>query len=152
MRKFGGLAVALALAGAANAEPSKPPASNGPLSGPTHFVNGRKDPALLAMIRRGMSHRIDFDGRFSSSTVSCGAACNSFWFVDRRTGGVVAAPESQVADEFTWDIATKPDSDLVQLVVGPRDGVGAQCARLRYRWNGNAFVATGKRSWVKCPG
>lgn len=153
MRNLIGLFAALALVGAANADQSKPPAPKGPLGGPTHFVDGRKtDRSLLAMIRQGMAKRIDFDGRFSSSTVSCGAACNSFWFVDRHTGGVIAAPESQVSDEITWDIVTKPDSDLVQLIVGPMDGVGAQCASLAYRWNGNAFVAAGKRSRMKCPG
>lgn len=153
MRNLIGLVAALAVVGAANAEPSKPPASKGPLSGPTHFVDGRKkDPTLLAMIRQGMAKGIDFDGRFSSSTVSCGTACNSFWFVDRHTGGVFAAPESPAADEITWDMVTKPESDLVQLIVGPMDDVGAKCASLPYRWNGHAFVAAGKRSRVKCPG
>jgi len=153
MQRIIGLLAALVLVGAADAEQSKPPATTGPLSGPTHFVDGRKkDPYLLAMIRQGMAKKVDFAGRYSSSTVSCGTACNSFWFVDRHTGAVIAAPESAAKDEFTWDIVTKPESDLIQLVVGPMDDVGAKCFGLPYRWTGSAFVVAGKRTPVRCPG
>ncbi len=153
MRILIGLVAALTLAGAANADQFKTPGLSGPLSSPTHFVDGRKkDRNLLAMIRDGMAKKIDFDGRYSSSTVSCGAACNTFWFVDRNTGGVIAAPESGAAGEFTWDVVTKPDSNIVQLIVGPMDDVGAKCASLSYRWTGKAFIAAGKRSGVMCPG
>lgn len=147
------MVAALALVGACHAEPSKPPAPKGPLKGPTHFLDGRKkDPWLLGVIRDGMAEKIDFAGRFSLSVVSCGTACNSFWFVDRYTGGVLDAPESPVAGEYTWEIVTKPDSDRLRLIVGSMDGDDPNCISLPYRWTGHAFVAAGKRSPVKCPG
>src|ERR1700742_4070272 len=49
--------------------------------------------SLLRAVRENMEKAITFNGHFSQSYVSCGPGCGTYFFVDRQTGGVVAAPE-----------------------------------------------------------
>ena len=135
-------AVAL-LAGAAHAAALKPP---------SHFVAGGANPALLEGVREHTADRIDFARRFTLTFVPCGIGCGSFWFVDRRTGGVIAAPPAKVDGEDTWEVEAKPDSNVIRVIYGPRDGgFGVRCAARRFRWSGKAFVPVDERAVILCP-
>jgi len=108
--------------------------------------------SLLAAIRKNTSRKIDFNHRFSLSYVDCGTGCGSFWFVDRRTGGVIEAPTSARDDEDTWDVRARQDSDTITVIYGPRDPVGAKCSSQHFRWSVRKFVPIDRRSATKCPG
>jgi hypothetical protein len=152
MKVVFGAVIALAVVGSAHSQQAKSPDATA-LQRPSYFVDGRKkDSFLLSMIQKGMAKNVDFNGHYSSSVVSCGTECVSFWFVDRRTGAVVAAPESPLKNEFIQDVTSKPDSDVVVVTYGPMDPEAAKCVAQPYRWNGIAFVIAGKRSTAKCPG
>lgn len=115
------------------------------------FVTGDRNPPLLAAIRAGTDAEISFNGHYSIAFVSCGLSCFSYWFVDRHTGGVIAAPESAIEAEFTWDIAPEADSDRVKMTFGPRDGIPENCTEQHFRLDGMAFTELGPRRPVECP-
>jgi hypothetical protein len=91
------------------------------------FFFDRENARLLPAIRKGTDTAIDFNGHFSLAYVSCGIACGSYWIVDRRNGGVALVPELWRADEMTWDIHASRTSDVLTVIYGPRDPVGAKC-------------------------
>lgn len=107
--------------------------------------------SLLRAVRKNMEKDITFNGHFSESYVSCGLGCGMYFFVDRRTGGVVTAPEGNPPTVTTWEVAAKPDSDVIRVTFGPMDGVGAKCFAQHFRLSGHKFVALDKRSAIRCP-
>ena len=140
-------AVALAaLAGAAQAEPT--------LKRPSFFMQPGQSASLLKGIDRYTADKIDFNRRFSLTFVPCGIACGSFWFVDRRTGGVIEAPTTTgpIATEDTWEVEAKPDSNVIRVIYGPRDPViGARCTARHFRWTGKAFTPIDPLAVILCP-
>jgi hypothetical protein len=115
------------------------------------FFYEPENSGMLHAVRQRMDKRITFNGHFSQSYVSCGLACGTFFFVDRWTGGVVVAPEGSPPKEMTWDIASKPNSDLIKVIFGPMDGVGPGCSEQHFRLSGHKFVAIDRRSAIRCP-
>jgi hypothetical protein len=115
------------------------------------FVDGQRNPTLLAMIRAATERRIGFAGHFSQAYVSCGPSCDSYFFVDRRTGGVTEAPQPRAEAEMIWDVAASPDSDVLKLVYGPRDTTIRRCSVQHFRWNGKRFLPIDRRAPVACP-
>jgi hypothetical protein len=136
------VALAAMWAGLASAETGKPA---------SFFVEGKPNPTLLAAVRNGTSQKITFNGHFSSADVSCGPGCDSYWFVDRQTGGVVEVPESSADDQMIWDVHAQPTSDTIAVTFGPRDGVAGKCVARHFRLTGKSFVAVDKPSSAKCP-
>jgi len=98
-----------------------------------------------------MEKAITFNGHFSQSYVSCGPGCGTYFFVDRRTGGVVTAPEGNPPTITTWEIAAKRDSDVIRVTFGPMDGVGPGCFTQHFRLTGHEFIAVDKQSGIRCP-
>ena len=147
MRTIVATAVALAaMTGAAHAEPK--------LKRPSFFMQHGHDAALLGGIDRYTDDKIAFNRRFSLTFVPCGIACGSFWFVDRRTGGVIEAPTTTgpIASEDTWDVEAKPDSNVIRVIYGPRDPVvGARCTARHFRWTGKAFAPLDQSTAILCP-
>jgi hypothetical protein len=120
---------------------------------PTYFVDGRKaDPPLLSLIQQGMD---ETGGKWlASSVVSCGTACDSFWFVDRRTGAVAAAPKNSFTTgyEFILGARTKRGSDVVSVIYGTTADATDKCLALRYRWaGGKTFDRISTMLPVRCP-
>jgi hypothetical protein len=121
------------------------------LKPPLFFADGSRNPSLLWAIRHWSRKKIDFDGHYSLTFVPCGTGCGSFWFVDRATGATVEAPTSPIESEDTYDIRVKPDSDVLTVVYGPRDGLHARCFARRFRWTGQRFLALDRRAPAQCP-
>lgn len=92
-----------------------PPGSAQPVKLAGFFLDGTKNPALLVAIRRAASPEVAFNRHFSSAFVSCGVGCGSYWFVDRRTGGVVQAPEALTQDVAIWDVQAQATSDTIAV-------------------------------------
>jgi hypothetical protein len=118
----------------------------------TFFLDGAKNPTLLAAVREGMDQKISFDGRFSSASVSCGPGCESDWFVDRQTGGVIEVPQSRFEGQMIWNVSARADTDTIVVTYGPMDGIPTKCVARHFRWTGKAFAALDKPLPVKCPG
>ena len=115
------------------------------------FVDGRPNPALLEAIRKGTSPKVDFNGHFSSAEVSCGPGCDSYWFVDRQTGGVIQVPQSSAEDQMIWDLHAQVTSDTIAVIYGPRDGVEGKCLARHFQKIGKSFVPLDEPSLAKCP-
>ena len=115
------------------------------------FMNGDRNDPLLEAIRERTDNAIIFGHHFSQAFVPCGIGCWSYWLVDRRNGGVVAVPTSEVEYEMIWEIMANPDSDLMDVTFGPMDGVTESCSSQSFRWNGHAFIALAERVPVTCP-
>ncbi len=114
-----------------------------------YFVDGSRDPTLLAEVVRRADPRASFAGRFAQAFVPCGTGCGSYWFVDRRSGAVIAAPNESRDGETVSDVASRIDSSVVRVAYGPADGVGA-CTARRYRLAGVRFIGLGKRMASPC--
>src|SRR5690242_14054188 len=71
--------------------------------------------SLLQAVRESMDKAITFNGHFSQSYVSCGPGCGTYFFVDRRTGGVVTAPEGNPPEITTWEVAARRDSNVIRV-------------------------------------
>ena len=122
------------------------------LKRPSFFIEPGNDAALLPAIDRHTGDKVDFNRRFSLTFVPCGIGCGSFWFVDRRTGGVVQAPGSALEPEDTWEVEARPDRDVIRVIYGPRHGgVGVRCAARHFRWSGRKFVPLDRRAVILCP-
>lgn len=136
---------AIALAGSpAHASPA--------LKRPSFFIQPGNDVTLLKGIDRHTGDKIDFNRRFSLTFVPCGIGCGSFWFVDRRTGGVVEAPHTPLEAEDIWEVEARPESNVVRIIYGPREGgVGVRCAARHFRWSGKKFVPLNQRAVILCP-
>ena len=106
---------------------------------------------MLRAVREGMEKGISFNGHFSQSYVSCGLACGTYFFVDRWTGGVIAAPQGSPPSVMVWDVATKPNSDVIMVTFGPMDGLDYGCAEQHFRLSKHKFVAIDTRAAVRCP-
>ena len=115
------------------------------------FFYDSESGTLLRAVRVNMENAITFDGHFSQSYVSCGLACGTYFFVDRRTGGVITAPEGNPPAEITWDVATKRDSNVIKVTFGPMDGVGPGCVEQHFRLSGHKFFAVDRRLAISCP-
>jgi len=124
----------------------------GTLEQPGYFLDGSKNPTLLAAIRQGMNPKISFNDHYSTAKVSCGPGCDSYWFVDRQTGGVLEVPESPQASEMVWDVRSRANSDSIAVTYGPRDGVPSNCSTRHFQWVAKAFVALDNPAPVNCPG
>lgn len=118
---------------------------------PARFFYERETSAMLRAVRAGMEKGITFNRHYSRSYVSCGLACGTYFFVDRRTGGVLAAPKGSPPREITWDVISKRSSDVIEVIYGPSDGVGSVCSKQKFRLLGHKFVAVDKRSGTRCP-
>jgi len=106
---------------------------------------------MLRAVRGGMEKGITFNGHFSQSYVACGLACGTYFFVDRWTGGVIKAPEGSPPSEMVWDVADKPDSDVIKVTFGPTDGAGYGCTMQHFRLSKHKFVAIDLRAAIRCP-
>lgn len=115
------------------------------------FFYAYENAAMLPAVRDGMEKGIAFDGHYSRSYVSCGLACGTYYFVDRRSGGVVVAPEGSPPKIVTWDIAANPASDVIKVTFGPMDGVGPGCFEQHFRLVGHRFAALDRRAAIRCP-
>jgi hypothetical protein len=127
------------------------PAASPALKRPSFFMEPGYSHALLRGIDMYTGEKIDFDRHISLTFVPCGIGCGSFWLVDRRTGGVIEVPTIAAADQDTWDVVVKPDSDTITVFYGPRDPVDARCSARQFRWTGSKFVALTKLAPAKCP-
>lgn len=135
---------AVALASVAQASPA--------LKRPGFFLQPANDAVLLKAIDEHTGDKIDFNRRFSLTFVPCGIGCGSFWFVDRRTGGVIEAPPTPLEAEGTWEVEARPDRDVIRVIYGPRDGgIGVRCTARHFRWSGKKFVALDQRAVILCP-
>jgi hypothetical protein len=115
------------------------------------FVNGDRNPTLLSAVREGTDDRVSVDGHLSMAYASCGTGCGSYWFVDRNTGGVIEVPSSSLEEEMTWDVEARPDSNLIEVTFGPRDGTSSNCSTQQFRLRGTSFETRGPRRPVSCP-
>lgn len=138
--------LAASASGAAVAAPLRPSPAMKP---PSYFIDGQRDPVLLSAIRRSAERKIGFDRHFSLAFVPCGAGCGSFWFVDRNTGGVVAAPTPREQDLDTLDVRAAPDSDVIAVTFGPRFESGP-CTAQHFRWGGKRFIPVDRRAPARC--
>jgi hypothetical protein len=136
------LALVLMWGGLARAEVGKEP---------TFFIDGQKNSTLLSAIRDGADPKITFDGHFSGAYVACGTGCGSYWFVDRKTGGVAEVPGSTVEDQIIWAVGAQPSNDTIVVTYGPMDGIPTKCSARHFRWGGKSFVPLDKPSPAKCP-
>jgi hypothetical protein len=118
---------------------------------PARFFYEPQNAGMLRAVREGMERAITFNRHFSQSYVSCGLACGTYFYVDRWTGGVIRAPQGSPPSEMTWDVAAKPNSDVIKVTFGPLDGVGPGCTKQHFRLSGHKFVAIDKRSAIRCP-
>jgi hypothetical protein len=124
------------------------------LKRPSFFMEPGNNAALLEGINRYTADKIDFNRRFSLTFVPCGIACGSFWFVDRRTGGVIEAPTTTgpIDTEDTWEVEAKADSNVIRVIYGPRDPlIGARCTARHFRWTGRKFAPLGPLAVIACP-
>ncbi len=115
---------------------------------PEFFIDGMKKPALLAMIRKNMDSKINFNGHFSMAIVPCGSPCIGFWFVDRKTGGVAEVPDGKVPFEIITDVDARPDSDVISVVYSSLDGT--TCTSQHFHWAGKVFIAVDPRRSKRC--
>jgi hypothetical protein len=119
---------------------------------PSHFASGGENPELLRQIQLNVEERIGFARHFSVAYVGCGTGCGSYWFVDRRDGAVTQGPEDPSVDQMIWDLETHPESDVVKVTYGPRDGIpDAGCSAQSFVWNGREFEASSSLGRVACP-
>lgn len=107
--------------------------------------------SLLHAVRENMDKAMTLNGHFSQSYVSCGLGCGTYFFVDRRTGGVVSAPEGNPPTVTTWEVAPKRESDVIRVTFGPMDGVGPGCFAQHFSLTGHKFVAVDNGSATRCP-
>ena len=107
---------------------------------------------MLAAVRAGMDQRVNFNHKYSSSYVSCGPGCGTYFFVDRSNGGVVGVPEGEPPEVTTWDVISKPESNIITVTFGPLSGgIGSKCSAQHFRLIRHAFTATNKRRPIRCP-
>lgn len=119
---------------------------------PSYFASGVKNPELLRRIQETAEGTISFAGHFSTAYVSCGTGCGSYWFVDRRNGAVIPAPDEAADGQMAWEIETSHDSDVVEVTYGSRDGTSTGgCAKQSFRWTGAEFVEAKPKELRTCP-
>jgi len=126
-------------------------ASNAHRLQPARFFYEPENRALLQAVRAGMERALTFNGHYSQSYVSCGLGCGTYFFVDRWTGGVIAAPEGSPPREITLDVVARRNSDVIKVTFGPMDAVDPGCSEQYFRLLGHKFVASGRRSAIRCP-
>jgi hypothetical protein len=122
------------------------------MENPRGFRGAGRGPELLREIGERMTADVDFARDFSSAAVPCGTGGTSFWFVNRRTGEVMEAPDAGVPERQTLiDGQTRGDSDIATLIYAERDGMSGRCSSRRFRWTGRAFDRLGGSQAVRCP-
>jgi hypothetical protein len=132
---------------------ASPAGASSKLKRPSFFMERGNPPSLLEFINERTEDRIAFNRHFSLTFVPCGTGCGSFWFVDRRTGGVIEAPTSPFDAESAWDVRARPTSDVITVTYGPRTSIRAErCFARRFRWTGKTFVPLDLRKLARCPG
>lgn len=102
-----------------------------------------------------LSKGINFGGHFTYVVFPCGTGCAASWFIDRRTGQMVRAPEGGSAEEAV-SIETRPTSNLVKVVWATSDHDGSgdlrpSCSQQSFVWNGERFRDLSGQVRVNCP-
>jgi hypothetical protein len=126
------------------------------LIGPRRFRGAHFDRALLADIRRQMRREANFSDRFSTSGLSCGIACYTYFLVDRRNGDVfditgqldIGLPN----DTFDIDdLHTRRGSDIAVVRYMNIRGDEDRCFTRSFRWGRNAFTPISRLRPSQCP-
>ena len=119
---------------------------------PSHFASGENNPELLRQVQETVEGAISFAGHYSTAYVPCGTGCGSYWFVDRRNGAIIPAPDDAADGQMIWDINTSHDSDVVEVTYGGRDGTSTGgCAKQSFRWTGTEFAEARRKQPTTCP-
>lgn len=122
--------------------------------GPRYFfADGTRNAFLLREVVKSADRKIGFNRRYALSSVSCGLGCESDWFVDRKSGMVIEAPdEGESGAEMVWNLAARPDSDVIRITYGPSDGIdNKHCWARSYRLVGRGFKPVSARAPAACP-
>src|SRR5437868_1856471 len=115
------------------------------LMGPRRFRGEHFDREALAEIRRQMTWQVDFSDRFSTSGISCGTACFTYFLVDRSNGDVfditgqldIGLPN----DSFDiFDLHTRRGSDIAVVRYSNIRGDEDRCFTRSFRWVRNRFI------------
>jgi hypothetical protein len=122
------------------------------LAAPSYFASGESNPDLLEQIREGIDNKITFAGHYSMVFVPCGTACGSYWFIDRRNGAVIAAPDRSGDGQMLSDVKTSVGSNLVEVIYGPPGGFEEPgCSKQSFRWTDHEFEEATPSIPIKCP-
>ena len=113
------------------------------------FVDGQVNGTLLRVIRRATEPRVTFNERFSRAYVPCGPGCDSYWFVDRKTGGVVEVPQSPEPDLMVSDVEACRNSAAIRVTYAKRDGTSGRDIATVFRLRENKFVVQDQSKWPK---
>ena len=117
-----------------------------------HFVDQSGSPRMMPEILRNIDEHSGFDHGFRVSYVTCGTGCGSYWFVNRRTGEVIAAPDPSTGpEEIVWDLLTSVGSNIVTVIYGRSDAVGVHCRARMYRLVAAKFMPVGEAQSLECP-
>jgi hypothetical protein len=124
---------------------SQPPPPRHALMGPRRFHSGHFDRALLPEIRRQMARQVDFSDRFSTSGISCGIACYTYFLVDRSNGDVFDITEQLDVDlpndSFDIDdLHTRHGSDIARVRFSNIRGDQDRCFTRSFRWVRDRFI------------
>jgi hypothetical protein len=135
-----------------NADTACPLESGQDVARPSYFVNGDSNPELLRQIQLSVEEEIGFAEHYSMAYVGCGTGCGSYWFVDRRSGAVMQGPADPSEEQMIWDLKTNPESDVVEVIYGPRDGIpSAACSAQSFVRANEKFEASSPPTQVACP-
>lgn len=147
---FGGLAVGVV---AANPNQSLVSKSSHPsrLVPARYFVDPANRGVDIRSIREHMDRTVTIAGHYSQSVVGCGTECWASWVVDRRTGAIIDVPASSSDVELVYDVRGRRDTNMVEVIYGPRGEATRGCRARTYRLRGTRFTAIGGYSPVRCP-
>jgi hypothetical protein len=123
---------------------SQSPPRRHALVGPRRFPGEHFDRALLPEIRRNMTRQVDFSDRYSTSGISCGIACYTYFLVDRSNGDVfditgqldIGLPDESFDID---DLHTRRGSDIARVRFRNIRGDLDRCFMRSFRWAGRAF-------------
>jgi len=92
-----------------------------------------------------MTRGVDFSDRFSTSGISCGIACFTYFLVDRRNGDVFDITEQLDIglpnDSFDiFDLHTQRGSDIAVVQYSNIRGDEDRCFARSFRWVRNRFI------------
>jgi hypothetical protein len=99
-----------------------------------------------------MAADIDFAGHYSTAVISCGTGCETYFFVDRNSGDVIAYDDdAETSGRMIRDIQTRRDSDILTAIYGNSDGTGGSCFARTFRWTGREFERLSDFRSTPCP-